>query len=157
MTITIYILFLLYMAACIMDGPDVKPLWKRALGGKLERWADELKPVDYCNMRKCKFCQQAMEQQYNAPSIRLIAKEYIIPENEMMDAMMNEQLSNKYSFPLPQSRSVDGLIDNAKRQIVRSLLTTAKGFIDIEIHKDEISPEIYLYGSLYVGSKVKLY
>jgi len=41
MIVTIFILFLLYMTACIMDGPDVKPLWRRWLGGKLERWADK--------------------------------------------------------------------------------------------------------------------
>jgi len=157
MVISIFTLFILYTIACVMDGPDVKPLWKRALGVKLERWADELKPIDYCNMSKCKFYQQAIEQQYSAPSIRLIAKEYRIPESEMMDAMRNDQLSKRHHIPLPRTCTVDGLIDSAKRQIVRSLLTTAEGFVDIDIRKDDNTPAIYLFGSLYVGRKAKFY
>ena len=140
-----------------MDGPDVKPLWKRALGDKLEHWANELKPIDYCNMRKCEFYRQAMEQRYNAPSIRLIAKECIIPENEIMCAMREEQLSKGHHIPLPRMRTVDGLVDKAKRQVIHSLLTTAEGFIDIDIRKDDYFPRFYLYGSLYVGRKAKLY
>lgn len=31
MTITIFSLFILYTIACIMDGQDVKPLWKKWL------------------------------------------------------------------------------------------------------------------------------
>lgn len=148
----IYIaLGVLYTVACVMDGQDVKPIWKRWLGSKLESYADRLKPIDYCNTGKCKFAQIAYEQ--SSWKTRLIAKEYRIGEGELMQAMADEQFAKRSRFPIPPSRTVDGLVENAKRQIVRSLLSTAESYITIEVHKEKHYPTIYLYGSLYVGRK----
>jgi hypothetical protein len=130
-----------------MDGPDVKPLWKRWLGSKLESYASKLKPIDYCNRHECKFFQQGF-----APT-RLIAVEHKIGEDELMQAMRDEQFAkhSRYRYPLPKSRTVDGLVENAKREIVRSLLSTAESYINIEVRKEECFPTIYVYGSMYVG------
>jgi hypothetical protein len=51
--ITYITLAILYTIACVMDGPDVKPLWKRWLGSKLEAQANKLKPINYCNRADC--------------------------------------------------------------------------------------------------------
>lgn len=156
MTIAIIYITLgvLYTVACVMDGQDVKPLWKRWLGSRLESYANKLKPINYCNTCKCKFAQIAYEQ----PSwkTQLIAKEYRIGESEMMQALRDEQFAKHSRFPLPPSRTVDGLVENAKRQIVRSLLSTAESYITIEVNKEKHYPTIYLYGSLYVGRKQTL-
>ena len=149
MTITIITLFVLYMTACIMDGPDVKPLWKRWLGSKLESYADRLKPINYCNTGKCKFAQIAFE--HSRQNTRLIACERCIKESELMRAMSDEQFARRIHFPIPPSHTVDGLVENAKREIVRSLLSTAESYINIEVHKEEHFPTIYVYGSMYVG------
>ena len=45
--VTIFILFVLYTLGCIADGPDVKPKWKKWLGGKLERMANKYYPIQY--------------------------------------------------------------------------------------------------------------
>ena len=151
----IYItLGVLYTIACVMDGQDVKPLWKRWLGSKLESYADKLKPINYCNTGKCKFAQIAFEQ--SRRDTRLIAKEYCINEGELMQAMRDEQFAKRSRYPLPPSRTVDGLVENAKRQIVHSLLSTAESYINIEVHKEKHYPTIYLYGSLYVGKPKNL-
>ena len=149
MTITIITLFVLYMTACIMDGPDVKPLWKRWFGSKLESYADRLKPINYCNTGKCKFAQIAFE--HSRQNTRLIACERCIKESEFMRAMSDEQFARRYHYPIPPSHTVDGLVENAKREIVRSLLSTAESYINIEVHKEEHFPTIYVYGSMYVG------
>lgn len=47
MTITIFILFVLYTLACIADGPDVKPKWKKWLRKKLEKMANRYYPIQY--------------------------------------------------------------------------------------------------------------
>ena len=151
MTIAIiYItLGILYTVACVMDGQDVKHLWKRWLGSKLESYADRLKPINYCNTGKCKFAQIAFE--HSRQNTRLIASERCINEGELMRAMSDEQFARRYHYPIPPSHTVDGLVENAKREIVRSLLSTAESYINIEVRKEEHFPTIYVYGSMYVG------
>lgn len=150
--ITYITLGVLYTIACVMDGQDVKPLWKRWLGSKLESYANKLKPIDYCNRRECKFFQQGF-----APT-RLIAVEHKIGENELMQAMRDELFAkhSRYRYPLPKSRTVDGLVEQEKRRIISSLLTAAERYISIEVHKEQHFPTIYLRGSLYVGKEKKI-
>lgn len=154
MIITIFILFLLYMAACIMDGPDMKPLWKKALGAKLEKWADELKPINYCNHLCCKYYLNAQQPQLRCV---MLEKNVMVGENELMEAMRNEQMAKHKHLYLPKVHTVDGVLDNAKRQIVRSLLQTAESYIVIDERRNECFNEIYLCGSLYVGNKQRIY
>ena len=45
--ITIFVLFVLYTLACIADGPDVKPIWKKWLGKRLEKMANKYYPIQY--------------------------------------------------------------------------------------------------------------
>lgn len=151
MTIAIIYITLgvLYTVACVMDGPDVKPLWKRWLGSKLESYANKLKPINYCNTGKCKFAQIAFE--HSRQNTRLIACVRCIKESELMRAMSDEQFARRYHYPIPPSHTVDGLVENARREIVRSLLSTAESYINIEVHKEEHFPTIYVYGSMYVG------
>lgn len=52
MMIVIFVLFVLYTLACIADGPDVKPVWKKWLGKRLEKMANRYYPIQYvqCSM-----------------------------------------------------------------------------------------------------------
>ena len=152
MTIAIIYITLgvLYTVACVMDGQDVKPLWKRWLGKKLESYANKLKPIDYCNKRECTFFQQEFYP------TRLIAVEHKIGEDELMQAMRDEQFAKHSRYPLPKSRTVDGLVEQEKRRIISSLLTAAESYISIEVHKEQYFPTIYLRGSLCVGKEKKI-
>lgn len=47
MMIAIFVLFVLYTLACIADGPDVKPVWKKWLGKRLEKMANRYYPIQY--------------------------------------------------------------------------------------------------------------
>lgn len=47
MMIVVFVLFVLYTLACIADGPDVKPKWKKWLGKKLEKMANRCYPIQY--------------------------------------------------------------------------------------------------------------
>ena len=67
MIYTIFMLFVLYTIACCMDGQDLKPIWKRWLGVRLERMADSLYPIDYCVYKKCRFYNRA---KYDLPMIQ---------------------------------------------------------------------------------------
>jgi hypothetical protein len=50
-----------------MDGQDLKPIWERWLGVRLERMANRLYPIDYCVYKKCKFYNRA---KYDFPMIQ---------------------------------------------------------------------------------------
>lgn len=72
--------------------------------------------------------------------------------------MRDEQFAkhSRYRYPLPKSRTVDGLVEQGKRRIISSLLTAAESYISIEVHKEQHFPTIYLRGSLYVGKEKKV-
>lgn len=156
MTIAIIYITLgvLYTIACIMDGQDVKPLWKRWLGCKLESYADRLKPIDYCNRDKCKYYQKVLSFQ-SQPVFRTVEIEQriCIGESELMRARRDEAYARRYRMPLPRRSTVDGLVEDAKEQIACSILRSAKSYINIEMREDKCYNEIYLCGSLYVVTK----
>ena len=88
-TVSIFALFILYTLACIADGQDVKPIWKRWLGGKLEQYADRLKPIDYCIHNKCKFYIDSLKPIY-MPYGDKLQKTIAISERELFDLKMME-------------------------------------------------------------------
>lgn len=161
----IYItLGILYMLACITDGQDVKPLWKRWLGGKLEGWADNLKPINYCNRSECKYWQSYQlndcRTRYEIPQVRFDAEKIearmVLTEDELFRARIIEDEARRHGMPLhfiPRRETVDGMIDDLKKNCVNDILKLAKSHITVDVRKDECRGEIVIDGMLYVGKK----
>ena len=182
MVILIFVFFVLYTLACIADGPDVKPLWKRRLGLKLERWADSLKPIDYCRRNFCKYykssqlvneyqkrCEVLLEEIYkiNALNTRptLIISNYdikeieencIIRESELHVAYYHEQMAKRYGYPpymMHRGITVDGIVEEVSFKCVDKILETAKAFVRVDVDRESHYPEIIVRGSLHIGVK----
>ena len=130
MGIMLFIIFVLYTIACCMDGPDLKPLWKRWLGKKLEGYADILCPIDYCVIGKCKYYKVAsidyartlmeygrLKREYDAfkknslftphvevsyYDIKRIQETFILREGDLFEARMNEEMAERRGIPLWQ-------------------------------------------------------
>ena len=162
--ITYITLGILYMLACIADGQDVKPLWKRWLGCKLEGWADNLKPIDYCIRAECKYWQSYQLNDYRTkceiPQVRFdaekIASRMVLTESELFRARMIEDDARRHGMPLhliPRRETVDGMIDEAKMRCVNEVLKLAQGHVDVEVREDECRGEVFIEGALYVGRK----
>ena len=127
MGMTLFFLFVLYTIACCMDGPDLKPLWKRWLGKKLEGYADSLCPIDYCVIGKCKFYKVAsidyartlmeygrLKREFDAfkknvlsvppvevsyHDIKRIEETFILRERDLYEARMNEEMAERSGIP----------------------------------------------------------
>lgn len=160
----IYItLGVLYTIACVMDGQDVKPLWKRWLGSKLESYADKLKPIDYCKRFNCIYYHRALQAERDAvvqkrmaamaaanATIRissesgtplLVSEAVCINEFDVMDA------HHRYGT---SAKSI--LIHQAKQRIVRSISAAIEkdNFVHFDVHEDRSRYETYVTGELSV-------
>ena len=185
MTITIFSLFILYTIACIMDGQDVKPLWKKWLGSKLIIMANRLWPIRYCNYNLCGFYKDAV---YNLPMVREqyqqllknismmnaldarpkvfiseydiknIEQGFILGESELYEARMHEEIAKRngiQSWQIPPMMTVDGIVLRTKERCMDSISDAVKPFITIEEDRESHFPDIIVRGTLHVGVKRK--
>lgn len=182
MVILIFVFFVLYTLACIADGPDVKPLWKRWLGLKLAQWADSLMPINFC---KGKFCRQyqiaqsvdvyrqryevLLEEIYKINAlntrptliisnydIKEIEEIYLIRESELHKAYCHEQMAKRCGYPpymMHRDITVDGIVEEVSFKCVDKILETAKAYVRIDVDRESHYPEIVVKGTLHVGVK----
>lgn len=155
----LYLVFgILYLLACIADGQDVKPIWKRWLGGKLERYADRLKPIDYCNRFCCMYYQEANSRRNTVMmprnSVR-IEGHVLIGESEVFDAHIREERMrrNGRADLIPAIGGINELVERAKKSCVREILHEIEknNLIDIRVNTESRFPEITVDGYVYVG------
>lgn len=166
----------LYTVASCMDGPDLKPRWKKWLGMKLEGYANELKPIDYCLRDRCKFYNKAtydlpmyikqyeklihniakMNALNSSPcvfisnyDVKKIEKAFRLSENEIFEARMQEEWARQGGH-VP-FLTVDGIVARYKEFCVKSVLDAVKPFITIEEDRGIHYPDIMIRGNIYVG------
>lgn len=180
-TVVFYILFVIfYTIACIMYGPDVKPLWKKWLGVKLADVANYYYPIDYCNRDKCfypkryrnalKSIRELKEEleklkKYRRPNIQVTTFDNVrlesnieIPEWEVMNSECESKRLMSQVFPahlLPPHLNLNFIIENAKRNCVKGIEKTIEdnNLVNIEVDKESHYPAIIIRGWLYVGRK----
>ena len=184
MSMTIAIIYItlgiLYMLACVADGQDVKPLWKRWLGLKLADIADGFYPIDYCHRDTCKYYKGLRKAQKDVRELKhrldvfqtarpipvqqsylaldKIESRMMISEGDMFRARCREREAEIVGMPkhmLPKWETVDGIVDDVKRRCADSVLETAKTRIALEVEKERFYPAIAITGTLYVGRKNK--
>ena len=155
---TIFTLFVLYTIACCMDGPDLKPLWKRWLGMKLEAKANSLHPINYCNKGDCQYFLQWMPPQKPIPvevhqyGMKRIAHDVHINESQLMRARYHEEMARAHNIPLPQFQTVEGLVNDAKELCARMLLDSILPYINFKVTNGDWRPEIIVSGSIEVST-----
>ena len=178
----IYItLGILYTIACVMDGPDIKPLWKRWLGSKLEAQAIKFKRIDYCNMGQCCYHRMATVDlpQYEERYLEMIRRfaeinainarptifipdtleqkriEYIVEigEDDLFRAFARNAMRGGRSYGKSYEKEI--LIEKAKEVCFGKLMEACKPFVEFKIMDDEWKPGIRVCGAIEVGIKKK--
>lgn len=139
MIITIFILFILYTIGCCLDGPDLKPKWKKWLGGKLERMANNLKPINY---------------RHNE-DLQKLDSYVILRDSQLRDARINERLAERNGGvqSLPPYMTVSGVIEDAKRRCMEELFIYVRrqGLIKFQVDEERDFPNVIVKAVLYVG------
>lgn len=184
MVILIFVFFVLYTLACIADGPDLKPRWKRSLGLQLRDMANNLHPIDYCSHDRCRYYFDATERlphyrnSYN-DLIRHIAEmnalnctptvfisEYdikniestcMIYEDELYHARRNEQIAAERGIMVPECISVHRLLQKAERDCINSCIDEAKKYVQITEDRESNWPNIVVRGNIFVAKKKNLH
>lgn len=146
-----------------MDGPDLKPGWKRWLGGRLERLANYYYPINYVCKIRYKTRWKTKEVPVFTPPIEVVTYDikkieecFLLRENDLYSAYMHEELAKKSGLPLwtiPRQLTIDGMVDDTRERCLMSVIEAAKNFVTIEVDRDSHYPEIFIKGSLYVGKK----
>lgn len=154
------VLGVLYTIACCMDGPDLKPRWKRWLGAKLEAKANSLLPINYCDKGSCKYYLQWMPPHQKLPPIEVhtfntnrIEHKVMISESQLMEARYQEDMARRHGMLLPKRMTVEGIIDEAKQLCVRKMLDSVMPYIEFDVRDGEWKPEIIVSGSIVVGKE----
>lgn len=148
----LFLLFVGYTLACIADAPDVKPLWKHWLGGKLESYANQLKPINYCHKALCPFIKRV-----NTPQIHFISdtleKNVMIDEGEMFEVAQQEEFNRRYNKPIPTRFTRQYKINEGKEMCTNAILEAIPHYIDIKVDEDSYYPGVVIHGELVVGKK----
>ena len=161
MTITIFILFILYTTGCCLDGSDLKPKWKKWLGGKLERMANSLKPINYCNPHS-RLCPKWVNPMVDAlnyyrrnEDLQKLYSYVILRDSQLRDARKNELLAERNGGvqSLPPYMTVSGVIEDAKRRCMEELFMYVRrqGLIKFQVDEERDSLNIIVSAVLYVG------
>ena len=80
-----------------------------------------------------------------------------IPESDVFEAMREMEMARMYgiSHLIPAQRTVDGLVERYKQNVVNGIFETIKreNLVNIEVDKESRRPAIIVRGWLYVGRK----
>lgn len=172
--VTIFILFALYMLGCIADGPDVKPKWKKWLGGKLERMANKYYPIQYVQRPMPEIDNPFVRQpiQVTPAEIKLLKSDimfktydFMVPDHIVALAGKVELIERNVRF----SKQLKYGISNALMEIGRTALhcglvkckLMTDGYDSIILHNEMriAEPERSFYKEPYVlfeNSKIEL-
>lgn len=139
----IFILFVLYTIACCMDGPDLKPIWKKWLGKKLYHkakyfWPEftyMFAPIDPPRI-------EYYHTDYKPISIKCQSR---ISEMELFKQKM-------YGFNLTDENPKNYYINRVKERCIESLIHNVKnsGLIDIQVSEDPYNASINVMTELKV-------
>lgn len=162
MVVLIFVLFVLYTIACCLDGPDLKPKWKRWLGAKLEQKANELKPIKYCRPYDCDKFEKAMAHplrelapvQVSTVKLHQIEHSMRIGEDVLYELHMRQEMLERSGIPswqIPRCDTIDEVIDKAKVSCMNAVLNQAQQFIDCHVVNDEYRMEYVVNCRLDVG------
>lgn len=147
----------LYIIACVMDGHDVKPLWKKWVGGKLEKAANYFFPIKYVTETKVKYLpiepptpfERCDYDRINFDGKKIKATG-IITEQDMLDAL------SPVSYRMDEA--VPRLIRERKSRCIHAICDKiANGeYITVEVDRETQYPSILVSAWVYVGKKRKI-
>lgn len=167
MVALIFVLFVMYTLACVADGPDVKPLWKRWFGEKLLNASQHYIRFSICNgPRFCVHVNRSMESvdQYkrmvdalqkqiyrmtalDPSSICVLRGSVKISESDLHDIYIKTKPMGELFFEAEKQRAVRHAVEVCKNRILDRL---SKGFA-FDVEQDERTKAITIHGSLVIN------
>ena len=158
MTIAIIYITLgvLYTIACIMDGQDVKPLWKKWVGNKLEKAANYFFPIKY--ITDTKVVKEYVPLPSQTPFERCdydhvtfdavkVQSQAMITESDLMMASCH--------MPYPKKDIANILLKENKSKCLNAIFRklAAEEVVNFEVDRETARPSIIVRAWLYVGKK----
>jgi len=137
------------MVACVLDGQDVKPLWKKALGKWLERASNYFYPIEYYARTEH---QPIYIEEATFCAVKVESRIYL-SESDVCEARMQEEIAHRNGMPCPPRYTVDFMVKEAKKRCLQELFEQAKQAVTIEVDEESRWPGIIVNGSMYVGEK----
>ena len=145
---------IIYTIACCMDGPDLKPLWKKALGKKLEKASNYFYPIEYFTKTEFLPGKPAYIEKTTFDAVKVESR-VMIGEGEVWEARRQEEMSQQrgYTYPIPRWNTVSFMVEEAKKDCAQELFEQAKQGMIIKVDEESHWPGIIIHGYMYVGVK----
>ena len=154
---TLYIVCgIIYTIACITDGQDVKPLWKRWVGKNLEKASNYFFPIKY--VTETKVVKEYVPVPSPTPWQRCdydhltfdavkVQSNAMITESDLMMAFMHTHYQKKDVVEL--------LINENKSKCFNAIFRkiAAEDVVNFDVDKETARPNILVRAWLYVGKK----
>lgn len=154
---TIYIVCgIIYTIACVMDGQDVKPLWKKWVGKKLEKAANYFFPIKYITDTK------VVKEYVPLPSPTPFERcdydhvTFDAVKVESQATIMESDLMMAFGHvPYPKSDIANILINENKRECFNAIFRkiAAENVVNFDIDRETQRPNIIVRAWMYVGRK----
>lgn len=152
MIAAIFVLFILYTLACVVDGQDVKPIWKRWLS--YPRLYQEAQDEITC-LRNQLMTKPIPVEHIPFISERVESNIYIT-ESEVFERMKRDDMIRKYGWESGETPcNLDlCIVDNTKRSMQEVFNQIVdKGLIDVCIDRESYYPAIIIRSSIVVGKR----
>lgn len=145
---------ILYTIACVMDGQDVKPLWKKWVGKKLEKASNYFFPIKYVTETKYKYVPieppspfERCDYDHLTFDAQKIASEAIITESDIMSGYMRQ--------PYRHDVFVEHLIAARKRDCLHAIfnMIAENNLVNFDVDRKSAFPNVIVRAWSYVGKK----
>lgn len=149
-TISLFILFILYTLACIADGPDIKPILNIKIGQYLHRQADKFYRAHYCHIDMCPFPHRFLSEGYqNAIPV-------IEPIGYDMELISHTVRLNEEEVYYFKSRGSNiNIIDRSKRVCIAAICKVIENRINFSIDDNNPDGCIYINGNIICEKEKK--
>lgn len=152
-----YIVFgIIYIFACVMDGQDVKPLWKKWVGKKLEKAANYFFPINY--VTKTKVVKEYVPLPSPTPWERCdydhVTFDAVRVASQAMITVSDLKICDCF-LPYPKRDIANIQIEENKSICLNAIFRkiAEENVVNFEIDRETARPNIIVRAWMYVGKK----
>lgn len=150
---TLYIVCgIIYTIACVMDGQDVKPLWKKWVGKKLEKAANFFFPIKY--VTETKFIPVPSPTPFERCDYNIQTFDAVKVQSQAMITEEDLLLDSRY-MPYREKDAKAMLINQQQSKCINAIFReiAAENLVNFEIDKESAWPNVIVRAWMYVGKK----
>ncbi len=150
--ITYIVCGILYTIACVMDGQDVKPLWKRWAGKKLEKAANYFSPIKY--VTETKYVPMPLPTPFERCNYDHLTFDAVKVQSQAMISEGDFMMALRH-MPYQKKDIANILIKDNKSKCLNAIFRkiAAEEIVNFEIDTVTAQPNIIVRAWMYVGKK----